>query len=695
MLAIVLAFLIGTWPMLVSIPPEPGAQVLSSVPTYQAVAADIDGDAVRDVVVLQRGGGTAIVAAAWREDGQGAWTPIGERLEVIPNGATGEQGSVRWAGMPVRLLVREIDGRDRVTLLRQPEHLEAGLENPCCLLLHDLIVDDGVMRLVQVAPPVDSVEALHVIDLDGDGTDELVATRSLPPLGDVSYPTDAFVHRWADDAFAVTRTTLPVGSGDTPFRLGDSDGRPGDELAIVATLGRPELHRISLRPGDALGVEDAGFVPVDVMAVPFGNGRGVAAVQRDGTLDVRAWPFDERPAEPLAEAVVGDAQILGVVRADDGPQLVVRHPPPGERLHVLGLPSLLPPRFGAVTQTPAAAAFASGPILPFIGTVPGGGPDGGTSIIYAGRLLPALGDGVVPSSATPVAALAGVDPIGLVGPGRGWMGLVQSPRLPGTPDPLGGRLDPPVVATVRAITVAPLEQVLQPEEDLGVLTPTLAGARIAGESDSIAVGRAGFTAMIEAPPGSHVYIGDPDPSVIADVVIVPESGRLPVPLVAPSVPTGSARYRAALAVTTPAGHSYLATWSVRLLLEPPPLEASVSTPFGSSEVLVAGITSPLSEVVVAGQRVAVDLDGSFEARVAAPPWPTDVEVEATDPVGNVARATVSAVGWFDYRALPWIPIVMLLVAIAAVILYLRVPRTPAPQPRAADDDAAFEELEPD
>ena len=76
-----------------------------------------------------------------------------------------------------------------------------------------------------------------------------------------------------------------------------------------------------------------------------------------------------------------------------------------------------------------------------------------------------------------------------------------------------------------------------------------------------------------------------------------------------------------------------------------------------------------------------------------PPWPTDVEVTATDPLGNRAHLMLSAVGVFDYRTLPWVPISVLLVATAAIVLFLRVPRT-KPIPRVADD-AILEEMEPD
>jgi hypothetical protein len=76
-----------------------------------------------------------------------------------------------------------------------------------------------------------------------------------------------------------------------------------------------------------------------------------------------------------------------------------------------------------------------------------------------------------------------------------------------------------------------------------------------------------------------------------------------------------------------------------------------------------------------------------------PPWPTTVEVVATDPFGLAARTSVSGVGTFDYRGLPWVPIAVVLVGIAAIVLFLRVPRPPPLARRA--DDGVLEEIDPD
>lgn len=674
--------------LLVSIPTEPGAAVLVEGALIQAVAADLDGDGAREVLVLAGGNGDGSATLdAWREREDGAWARLPNGLTVVSPAAPATPAAL---DSPVRLIVRRIDGVDRVTLLRQ-----AGDDAACCLTVQDVVATDAGLQLRPVAEIGTSVDAAWAIDLDGDGTDEIVATRSLPPLGDVSYPLEAHLYRWSGEAFEVTVTELRAGSGDIPFVLGDTDGRPGDELGLIATLGRPELHRISLGAGGELVMEDAGVIADDAMAVPVGNGRGIAVLTGAGTLGIHQWPSGSELGEPVAERPLDGGELVGVIAMDGTPRLVARQPGTADRLHVLGLPALSP-LFGAVTRTAAAAAFLSGPISPYVGPLPRGDASGRPAIIYSGRLLSSVSrpGAAGPVAVQPMAGLPGAQPVGLVGSDAESIALYHGTGGPPLPDPSGGRMDPPVAHAGSAVSVAPLDLVLEPEDDGGVLDPPTGGAVPLDDRRTIAVGSVGFTTTIEAPPGSRVYVAGTDPSVANAVFAVPDGGSLVVPMPPPSVATLVPRYRATLAVATPAGRGYLASWDVRVLTAPPPLAATVRTPLGSWAVEVTGTTMPHASVTVDGQPAAVGTDGSFSARVSIPPWPTPIEVGATDPVGNRALIAVSGVGWFDYRELPWIPVAALLLAAVAVVSFLRVPRA-APPTRHVDDDGALEELDAD
>lgn len=676
------------------VPDEPGAFVLPDLaPTYQAVAADLDGDGSREIVRLIAGERGSIVAEVWA-DAADRWRMLGSGLEVIPR-RPGLGQRVVYAGAPVRLLVRQADGRDRVTLVRQPRFDEPGLAVECCLLLHDIVVVEGSPRLLVVADPGNSVGAISVIDLDGDGTDELLTSRSLPPLGDISFPSEAGVYRWNGEAFGPpTMTTLPVGSGDTPFVLGDSDGLPGEEAAIIITAGRPALFRVSLGEGDSLAVEDSGLSPTDATAVPIDDGRGLAMIGRSTGLVVLRWPAGREP-ETVADLPINGGSLLGVVQVLDEPRLVVHQADP-EALHVLGLPNLSPPRGGSVTRSPAAATFAGSPLTPYVGPLPGGGPDGGAAVIYAGRLLPSddlPGAPFRTLGAAVTGTLPGAQPVGLVGRDRGSLAILHAPLSLGRIDPAGGRLDRPVAQPFSTVSVAPLEVARAIERDDGALEPVLRATTVL-PSGELAVSGAGFVAVVAGPPGSRIYLTDADPSVIGPVEVLPESGRVPVVIRPPVAGPSNHGYRASLSVATPAGHGYVATWDVRVLNMPPAIEAAVSTPFGSAQAEVSGRTVPYADVTVAGTSIVVQADGRFTTVVPLPPWPTDIEVVAADPVGNVTRTTLSGVGLLDYRGLPWPVISIALVVVIGAFLFMRVPGSRRGQPRAGDD-AVLEELEPD
>lgn len=676
-----------------AVPDEPGATFLpDDEPTYQAVAADLDGDGARDVVRLVGAERGSIRAEAWTVSEE-TWTPMAAAVDVIPSRPSGDQTNPVFTGTPVRLIVRGIDGADRVTVVRQPRFDDADADAECCLQLHDLVLAGDQLSLVPVADPATSVGAVAAIDFDGDGTDELLASRSLPPLGDIGFPSELSLYRWNGETFdAPTISQIPIGSGDTPFALGDSDGHQGEEAAVISTIGRPELYRLTIDEADQVRVEDAGLVATDALAVSINGARGIAVIGPTVDLAVMTWRRDGAP-ETIASLPLDDATLLGSVEIGGQAHLVVRQADP-EALHLLRLPHLQPSLGNPVTRSPAAATLASTALKPFVGPMPGGGLDGAAAVVYAGRLLPSPDRADAPFRTLDtaiLASLAGAEPVGLVGPDRSWLALLHAPMPLGSIDPRGGRLDPPVFPPASGVSVAPVEQSRTPETDDGAFDPALEGA-VQLPGVDVGAPPTGFRIRVAAPPGSRAYVTVADPSVAGPVVVVPDDGVALVPVVPPQgVP--SPAFRATLTLATPAGHGYTASWDIRVLGEPPPLQASVSTSIGSPTVDVTGQTVTYATVSVDGHSVLVGSDGRFSTSVRAPPWPTDIEVVATDPFGQAARTSVSGIGFLDYRALPWVPIAVVLVAIAGIVLFLRVPR-PTPLPRRADD-AVLEEIDPD
>ena len=675
------------------VPDEPGAIVLpDEAPTLQAVAADLDADGAPEVVRLVGEDEEPLRIEAWRE-GPDGWT-LAAPAAIAVRGVAG-QAERAYARRPVRLLVRRADGAQRITLLRQPDFSESGDPSECCLLLDDVLLAGGTLHLERVADPASTADAVHVVDLDGDGTDELLATFSLEPLNDASSPTVGRVFRWTDGRFASpTSTEMPVGSGSSPFILGDSDGVAGDEAAFISSSAFGALFRVSLGPDDGLVVERSGLFATDAVAVPVGTGRGIA-VQIEGGVQVRVWPRGDGPGELVAEAPLAEGSFLGVVEILDEPRLLLRQTDP-EALHVLGLPNLTPPRGNAITRSPAAAALEAGPLTAYVGPLPGGGLDGEPAVVYAGRLLPSddLPDAPFATrQAALFSTLAGSDPVGLVGRDRAWLAIRHAPaRVPGRDDPRGGRLTPPLFQPGSSVSIAPVDVARHPEVDAGRVEPPLEGAAQIGARE-LAIGSSGLVAEVAAPPGSRVYLPDPDPSVVGPALTVGDGGTLRVVIPPPAGLTQNVRHRLSLHVLTPAGHGYVASWPVRILARPPDLDAAIATPFGSAHVTVSGRTAPYASLTLGGQAVTLDAEGRFSTSVPLPPWPTEVTLLARDPTGNESAVTLSGVGIFDYRGLPWAPIALILLGGAAGILALCVPRSRTAG-RPGTDDAVLEELDP-
>jgi hypothetical protein len=676
-----------------AVPDEPGAFVLPDAPILQTVAADMDGDGHREVVRLINGDDDAVLAEVWVERDP-SWTLLGEPIEVVPSARVGPRIDDVYLATPVRLLVRRVAGAERVTVASQPHFEEIDIGEPCCLLLRDIVIEPGgVARRVDVSGALDFADTVLVIDFDGDGTDELLSTQSLPPAGDISYPTVARVHRWMGDGFAApVETRLEVGSGDSPFLLGDSDERPGQEAAIISTLGRSGLFRISATAGDGLAIDDAGVIAEQALAVPVGTGRGVAVAGPLVGLAVATWPSGGPIGETIGTSQLSDGRFLGTIEVEGDARLAV-HRPSSSTLHLLGLPDLEPWRETAITRSLVAARLSARPPVPYVGLLPDGGARDApaSAVMHAGRLvLPtAAGDASTP---TLMGTLAGAEPIALVGAGDD-LALHHAPFGPASIGPGGGPLLVPSPAPLAWTSIVPFDLVRTGEAAGGSLDATTQGALSLDGGNDIGVGADGFTAEVAAPPGSRVLVSD-GTTLGRAPAIVPEGGIVELRLGGGTTDGTTSRIRTRLVVTTPAGHAYVAAWDVVVRAGPPQVEVVVSTPFGSSEVAIAGRTVTLATVRVDGRPVAVDPNGAFATRVELPPWPTEVVIEVDDSLGNLARTTVTGVGWLDYRALPWVAISIAVLGIAAVILLLRVPHA-VELPRRADDDAALEELEPD
>lgn len=666
-----------------AVPAEPGTIVLPSARTLQALAGDVDGDGNRELLRLVQDDNEATLLEVWREAG-GRWSRVDRPIQVLSGQAPGPGRNKVYAGAPARLLVWNEGGAERVLVVTQPRFELRDVGPACCLLIGKVVLDRSGLRLDSMGGQSNSVDAILALDLDGDGTDELLTTRSLQPIGEIEYPIEARVYRLDGARFGQpSKVKLPFGSGDSPFALGDTDGHPGQEAGLIGTLGPPGLFRIRMDASGTLVMDRSGLRSATA-AVPFAlQGGNAIAVTEPNAVRLVDWPADQTP-RVLAEDK-GVSGVLGTATTPNGPLLLLELDD-GSRLRTQGPDLRLGPTIDA---GPSAVLLALRSLRLYHGPLPGGGYEGSPAAIFRGRLVGSLGPRTGRQSEQPIAPFVDALPIGLVGRGNASLAVLHADLFPGGRARGGGVLEELTPSPDNWLSIAPIEEVLRAGVPSGRLEPAIEGAvRDATRPARLLTSAAGFHAHVSGPPGSRVAVFG-----MAETKhqVLPASGVLSVAVEPPKSDAVNPQLDAGLVVLTPAGQAYVVDWTVQVLTEPPPVVAVAVTPFLSSQVRVSGNAPPGTMLTLNGSSIAAGADGHFAAEVTAPPWPSEVRLEATDLVGNQSTRVLSVVGLVDYRRLPWIPIVVLVTVVVAIALFARGPR--ARRLPLVDGDARLEEIE--
>ena len=105
------------------------------------------------------------------------------------------------------------------------------------------------------------------------------------------------------------------------------------------------------------------------------------------------------------------------------------------------------------------------------------------------------------------------------------------------------------------MSLVPYDAVSRAEADGGTLDPPVDGAIVDGEA--LLVGDAGFGVLIDAPPGSRVYVR-PGWQLPIDIRVVPEAGSMRIDVLAPEDAEPNPAYVARVTVVTPSGRAYVA-----------------------------------------------------------------------------------------------------------------------------------------
>ena len=681
-----------------AIPAEQTAEILDGQP-ITAIVGDVDGDGVRELIRLgPREDDPVHLAVEVFIGWEGGALPAGsaplarvasvtEQLSGLPRPDENNLLQAR-VDEPARLIAWHERGREHVLAVAIGTLRNA---RACCLSIWAVERGRPGIRLRLMTDTMRSADQVWAVDMDADGTDELVVTEPRQDANPDVLPIA--VLRWNGERFTSHSAQLGVLGGGPLIPLGDSDGMPGEELGTVRTSqSGTTLHRIALGRDGRLRMELV-TLPIDggVAAMDGPDGGRLVVGDDQNSAVLLNWPARGQVEVEEPSAWLG----VPLTSLGEGPQARVLKLRDGRLLDVFG-PRLGTDRTG-LSGNAAEARFRTADIPPYVGPLPGGMPEGSPAFIFRGLLLRAQsgveGGGV---TVTDVGAMPAVTPIGLFGRGSGLMGLALPAAL-GVEAGLdatreGGQLSRPAGPLRSAtIVVADAEAALSPEADGGLLQPEPQGpVRVEqGASEPVVLAGGAFTLPIAAPPGTQLQLRVGDDVTDAQV---PAQGMAELRVSTEGYEDGD-EVRVTLLAITPAGHGYGGGWTMAVHTKPPTLSAS--TPFAplSFDVGVSGRTAPDASVVVDGTPVPVAADGRFDVAVSASLWPRDVHIEATDPLGNRIASTISVVALVDYRQLPWIPIVALLTILAGMALYLRVPHArPAPA-SGPTTDATLEDLD--
>ena len=681
--------------------------VLPGVP-IQALAADLDNDGAREIVRLIVADEDPYLVSldVWRAAGLG-WSRVGEprpvtriptldELRFLRRGVLDERGLLPiGVGEPARLIASRFAGRERVVVASSANGDRWWV--PCCLTLQAVELTTDAVEVSLLTRDVMSADAVLAADLDADGTDELVVGEPAQPTWTRSATARPRLraYRWEDGGVVrLARIDVPGATGP-PFRLGETDGRPGDELGYLEMDGGGALLRASLSAGGELALDRAelGMLATSTLqaaALPGGEPDlvvvGAAETQRI------VWPSGSAPYR-VAHTDLG-GELLGTLGAGPCARVLINDLASGALWTVdsdLRHRAAPPPAEEPVRATET-------PLPPYRGELPGGLADASPAVVHRGRLFTVSAcDGTL--ARAEVSMLAGAVPLGLVGTGGRSIALLHSVASDAQRvDRHGGSLAATTQLPGAWISVPPTELVLGPARQPAVAVTSVEGGVVESMSGDLTVttGPSGFALELASPPGSRVMLLlNERPVTPEDPLVVGDSGRLTVPIRGALLPDGDGPFRAELVIATPSGRAVAISGTVRIQRHPPRLD--VSAPFASlsNAVEISGSTDLAAAVRVDGRPVEVDEQGRFSVVVPGGIWPSDVEIEAFDRVGNRASRTVSVVAPVDYRRIPWLPVVVAATVIAAAAMVWRPGRLLGSQRASpgAGADGTLEELE--
>ena len=656
--------------------------------TQTAVTADIDDDGAREVVRIT-GELASMAIEAWDlvGDAWGATLTTDLQPFVAPGTETGEGTA------PVALVRTRVDGDERVLILATGYDQERGTPS-CCFTVHE-ILDRGAGPEIRAMPAPDvEAESVVAVDMDGDGTDELVATRvQWNEDGNAGSTSLDLMRRDADGW-----TVIGAWRNDGPWWLMppvETDGSPGRELILSGES--TEVVRLTWADG-LLEVRSqlefdgqSGWISGSVIGA-------LVVVLPDG-LALVEWPAG---AEPLVTAryETRDYAAIGVIGTGRDALFVVQDynnaGAPGDVIRVLD--AALEP-LGEVTTPPEAVQLwerlsrgdwnVQRSIWPYAGPGDGELGDAARSYVVSGMEISAGPAGTFQARQT--RSLVG-QRIGAAGPDDAWVALGDGffPAAPVAYLSVGFFGEEPHLKLVPAALLQ------QPVDGTLATSVSFERAIETGSTDeevTLLAAADGAEIVVTVPPGTVAISSDGSGMEDHGEDAATVSLALAPPRRPP--PGRPASFERELLLIGPVGDVSFHRWTGTFAPEAPELTAWTRADPLSLEATVAGRTAPGATVTVDGREVSVNQFGAYRALVSAPPWPRTVVVVARDPFGGEQRSTVEVIGLVDYRGLPWVPIAGVVTLLGGAVLFLRTPRHRPLAERAALDDGRLEDLDGD
>jgi hypothetical protein len=663
--------------------------------TIYAVVADLDDDGAREIVRIVEAEANATAVEAWRHAPEG-WQRAGRAAFVSPDEIGNTTLADRALGAGALLVVRR-EGRERVLALTAQGLPGDQFGRVCCLALAEVrLRGDRDMVLEPLAGEgLDrSAAQLQAVDLDGDGTDELATLALEVDEDDAPLATRLGVLAWRDGGF------VSIGEVTGPADLygawpGDTNGLVGSELHFgTAEFGN--LTRVALVDRE-LAVDEGHVEVGESGGWVAGIADGAIVLSTQSGVRIVRWPSGGEPWEagrlPLSPhpwvTVVGTGRDALLVHQDDtfgsGPPSFAIYDLDRRRLGEVAAAADTRGVWQLLNRSAGAGLPRDRYLYPYVGPLPDGSFGRRAAFATSGVAIVQDGDGGFERRS--ISELAGLAPIGVVGPADGWLALGEGVGSGTTAYLAVGGL---VAFGPGRLLVGPMDGVLAAEAAPAV-SVELRGAVDSGsdpDADRLLAGPDGFEVVVTAPPGSLV---------LRDGALAAQDALADEPVVIDIRPRGAGNgnrdFEASLAVFTPDGRTTQVELRGTFVREMPELTAGAETATFALATRVLGAASPGTIVTIDGRPIDVASGGAFDVLVDASIWPEDVVVTARDPLGNETTRRLQVVGFVDYRGLPWLPIVGAVTVGAGAYAVLRTPGRRRQATTAGTGEGTLEEID--